>query len=39
MNFKNLFGCGDSILWFIILFLLLFFCNSCGCGGNECCCD
>lgn len=29
----------DTILWFIILFLLLFWCGK-GCGGcsdNECC--
>ncbi len=28
-------GCNDTVLWFIILFLLLFWCNR----GDDCCCD
>ena len=37
--------CGDNndtVLWFVILFLLLFWCdNGCGCrrdNDNDCCC-
>ena len=44
----GLFGGNDTILWFIILFLLIF-CNNgcdnvgysnnnCGCGCEDCCC-
>ncbi|MBQ7950306.1 MAG: hypothetical protein IJ278_01100 [Clostridia bacterium] len=36
-------GCkDDTILWFIILFVLLFFCGGCGTDNrtaNNCCCD
>ncbi|MBP3448392.1 MAG: hypothetical protein J6K51_05175 [Clostridia bacterium] len=36
-------GCkDDTILWFIILFVLLFFCGGCGTESrntNNCCCD
>ena len=40
--FRNLFCCNDNndtILWFLILFLLLFN-NGCGCNcGNDCGCN
>lgn len=40
--FSRMGGCRNSnhvsgeMLWFIILFLLLFSCDSCANGGNEC---